>query len=142
MKIIAPAALAALQRGDAIVTGAVEVACDPAVRIWGGWHDITFDGRTFEGIGDRGLVQVTGGALGDAAQNITLRLSGIEPETLALLEAAEVSGASAVLWRLIFDQTGSYDAAFLNGIAWNLLNLAIVGWLYRRLRSNKPPSVA
>lgn len=35
----------------------------------------------------------------------------------------------------IFDMTGSYDAAFINGIAWNLLNLAIAGWLYRRLRS-------
>jgi MFS family permease len=34
----------------------------------------------------------------------------------------------------IFDQTGSYDAAFINGIAWNLLNLAIAGWLYRRTR--------
>ena len=37
----------------------------------------------------------------------------------------------------IFDMTGSYDAAFINGIAWNLLNLAIAGWLYRRLRSSK-----
>ncbi|MDQ7746687.1 MFS transporter [Hydrogenophaga pseudoflava] len=37
----------------------------------------------------------------------------------------------------IFDMTGSYDAAFLNGIAWNLLNLAIAGWLYLRLRSSK-----
>ncbi|WP_066263897.1 MFS transporter [Hydrogenophaga flava] len=35
----------------------------------------------------------------------------------------------------IFDMTGSYDAAFINGIAWNLLNLAIAGWLYRRVRS-------
>lgn len=34
----------------------------------------------------------------------------------------------------IFDMTGSYDAAFVNGIAWNLLNLAIAGWLYLRLR--------
>lgn len=34
----------------------------------------------------------------------------------------------------IFDMTGSYDAAFVNGIAWNLLNLAIAGWLYWRLR--------
>ncbi len=37
----------------------------------------------------------------------------------------------------IFDMTGSYDAAFINGIAWNLLNLAIAGWLYRRLRVSK-----
>ncbi len=32
----------------------------------------------------------------------------------------------------IFDATGSYDAAFVNGIAWNLLNVAIVVWLLRR----------
>ena len=29
----------------------------------------------------------------------------------------------------IFDLTGSYQAAFLNGIGWNLLNLAIASWL-------------
>ena len=29
----------------------------------------------------------------------------------------------------IFDLTGSYRAAFLNGIGWNLLNLAIAFWL-------------
>jgi MFS family permease len=34
----------------------------------------------------------------------------------------------------IFDLTGSYDAAFVNGIAWNLLNLAIVLLLLRRAR--------
>ena len=34
----------------------------------------------------------------------------------------------------IFDATGSYKAAFLNGIAWNLLNLAIAFYFYRRAR--------
>jgi MFS family permease len=34
----------------------------------------------------------------------------------------------------IFDLTGSYKAAFLNGIAWNLLNLSIASWLFLRLR--------
>jgi MFS family permease len=34
----------------------------------------------------------------------------------------------------IFDLTGSYRAAFANGIAWNLLNVSIVGWLLLRLR--------
>jgi hypothetical protein len=36
-----------------------------------------------------------------------------------------VSGAT-------FDLTGSYQAAFLNGILWNLLNLAIALALLRR----------
>lgn len=112
MKTIAPAALAALEAGDAIVTGAVEIACTPPVRIWGGYRPITFDGRTFEGVGDRGLVQVTGGALGDAAQNIELVLSGIDPETLALLDTSDVKGASAVLWRLIFDLSGTQLLGF------------------------------
>ncbi|HWS76524.1 MAG TPA: MFS transporter [Quisquiliibacterium sp.] len=35
----------------------------------------------------------------------------------------------------VFDLTGSYDAAFVNGIGWNLLNLSIAGWLFWRLRS-------
>ncbi|MGV3492539.1 MAG: MFS transporter [Ramlibacter sp.] len=35
----------------------------------------------------------------------------------------------------VFDLTGSYRAAFLNGIAWNLLNLAIVGSLLWRART-------
>ena len=32
----------------------------------------------------------------------------------------------------IFDWTGSYRAAFVNGIGWNLLNLSIAFWLLRR----------
>jgi MFS family permease len=35
----------------------------------------------------------------------------------------------------VFDVTGSYRAAFLNGIAWNLLNLGIALWLVMRSRS-------
>jgi MFS family permease len=34
----------------------------------------------------------------------------------------------------IFDLTGSYQAAFLNGIAWNLLNVLIAAWLLTRSR--------
>ena len=37
----------------------------------------------------------------------------------------------------IFDATGSYRAAFANGIAWNLLNVAVVVFLLMRLRKMK-----
>ncbi|MGE0752491.1 MAG: MFS transporter [Variibacter sp.] len=33
---------------------------------------------------------------------------------------------------VIFDLTGSYRAAFLNGLAWNALNVAIAVWLLKR----------
>jgi len=35
---------------------------------------------------------------------------------------------------LVFDLTGSYRAAFLNGLAWNLVNVAIMVWLLQRTR--------
>ena len=40
----------------------------------------------------------------------------------------------------IFDWTGSYRAAFVNGIVWNALNLAIVGFLIYRARTGRAPT--
>jgi len=37
----------------------------------------------------------------------------------------------------IFDWTGSYRAAFVNGIAWNLVNVGIVGFLLVRVRKSR-----
>jgi MFS family permease len=37
----------------------------------------------------------------------------------------------------VFDLTGSYRAAFLNGIAWNLLNVSIVTFLLYRVHGNR-----
>jgi MFS family permease len=37
----------------------------------------------------------------------------------------------------VFDLTGSYDAAFVNGIAWNLLNLAIATTLLLRVQRRR-----
>jgi MFS family permease len=37
----------------------------------------------------------------------------------------------------VFDLTGSYQAAFLNGIAWNLVNLSVVLFLLNRVRPGR-----
>ena len=43
----------------------------------------------------------------------------------------------------VFDLTGTYRAAFINGIAWNLLNVAIVGFLlYRASRLMRAGAMA
>jgi len=42
----------------------------------------------------------------------------------------------------IFDATLSYRAAFLNGFAWNLLNIAIAVWLLFRLLQQRSPRFA
>ena len=50
---------------------------------------------------------------------------------VSLVLMATVVGMALGGWMSgeIFDLTGSYQAAFLNGIAWNLLNMSIAGWL-------------
>jgi MFS family permease len=42
----------------------------------------------------------------------------------------------------LFDRTGSYQAAFINGIAFNLMNGLIVWWLLTRQNRRLPASVA
>ncbi len=39
----------------------------------------------------------------------------------------------------VFDLTGSYHAAFVNGLGWNLLNLSIASWLLMRWRRSVQP---
>jgi MFS family permease len=50
---------------------------------------------------------------------------------ISLVLTATVLGMAAGGWMsgVIFDMTGSYKAAFLNGIAFNLVNMAIAAWL-------------
>ena len=40
----------------------------------------------------------------------------------------------------IYDLTGSYRAAFVNGLVWNLANVAIVSWLLRRASPRPAPA--
>ena len=59
---------------------------------------------------------------------------------VSLVLMATVFGMAIGGWMsgAIFDLTGSYRAAFLNGIAWNLLNMSIAFWLllsHRRPRT-------
>jgi MFS family permease len=59
---------------------------------------------------------------------------------LGLILMATLFGMALGGWMsgVIFDLTGSYRAAFLNGLAWNLLNVAIAVWLIARPRWRAP----
>jgi MFS family permease len=53
---------------------------------------------------------------------------------LGIVLMATLGGMALGGWLsgLIFDLTGSYQAAFLNGLGWNLVNVSIVTWLMLR----------
>jgi sugar phosphate permease len=55
---------------------------------------------------------------------------------LGLVLMATLLGMALGGWMsgLIFDLTGSYQAAFLNGLGWNLINVSIMTWLLLRGR--------
>jgi hypothetical protein len=80
------------------------------IRLWGGYGDADLPSdagtSTFKGIGDRGIIQSSSGAIGGTAQNTTLALSGIEAAALDVLEPDEVKEASVVVRRLIYDSAG------------------------------------
>lgn len=106
MKSFSDDALAEIVAGTAIVAGAAEVLCDPPVRAWAGYEPRTIAGQSYTPVGDHGLAQVSGSALGGAEQNITLSLSGIDPALLPLLDASELRDAPTTLHRLIFKGDG------------------------------------
>jgi MFS family permease len=61
---------------------------------------------------------------------------------LGVVLMATLAGMALGGWLsgLIFDLTGSYQAAFVNGLAWNLLNVAIMLWLLLRPRRGLVPA--
>jgi MFS family permease len=64
---------------------------------------------------------------------------------VGLVLSATLAGMALGGWMsgVVFDATGSYRAAFLNGIAWNVLNAAIAVWLlWRSLRPGMAHPIA
>ena len=105
---IAPAALDAIERGDAIIAGAVEIlASDGPIRVWSGHGLQELDGEIYQPLADREIGIATGASLGGVAQNLTLTLSGLEPEVLKLLEAETLRFAPCRVMTLVWDSSGT-----------------------------------
>lgn len=107
MKDFGDAARMAIQENRALSVGAIRIDTQPdPLRVWGGYGDLEIDGETYVGIGDNGLVSVTSAALGGAEQNITLEMSGVDPEVLALYDMTSLRRAAVICYRLVFDSSG------------------------------------
>lgn len=107
MKSFTDLAMAAIGRADVIVGGATEILCDPPVRLWNGEGTVVLDGETYLGIGDRALAQISSSAVGGAAQGLSLSLSGVDPDVIPLLDAADLRGSAVASRRLVFDSSGT-----------------------------------
>lgn len=107
MKLITPEAIAAYRDSAAVIDGALYLATAPTpYAIWGGQAPLFIDGVEFSGIGAHMLCQDSSGALGGSEQNLTVQISGVEPEQMALVNMASLRRAPYVLYRITRDQTG------------------------------------
>lgn len=107
MKDFGTAAREAIAAGRAMSVGAVFIAVPgEPFAVWGGYGDLVIDGQTHTGLGDRGLVSSSSGAVGSGDQGVTLELSGIEPKVLELADTRAANRADVVVRRLIFDSSG------------------------------------
>jgi MFS family permease len=57
-------------------------------------------------------------------------------ERVGMVMMASLLGMAVGGWMpgYIFDRTGGYDVAFLNGLLWNTVPLIILGWIILRIR--------
>lgn len=74
---------------------------------------------------------------GSGVYAVTVVLPRVQAEFGVGRSEATLLGMALGGWMsgAIFDFTGSYRAAFINGIAWNLVNMAIVAALLYRART-------
>lgn len=107
MKSFSAETLAALASGDMIASGAVWFGLEEALGFWGGHGDLTLSERTFQGIGDAGLVTVSGGSLGGKAEGGELSLSGVDANIAGAVDWRSLRGKPATIYRLIFNGTGA-----------------------------------
>ncbi len=111
MKTYSDEAIAALAAGNVMTSGAVKIDLVDAFNVWGGAGTIQLtdggDPEDYIGIGQAGLVSVTGQQLGGTEDGIELRLSGVDASIVPIVEAAEIRGARVTIWRLMFDGSGT-----------------------------------
>jgi len=90
-----------------------------------------------------GLFQ--GGIVPSYALIVRERFPAAEAGTrVSLVLSSTLAGMALGGWLtgLVFDATGTYAAAIVNGLLWNALNLGIAAWLLGRDRGARPAALA
>lgn len=92
-------AIAAVTGEVAYRTVAVELVFDSApVRLTGSPHDITIDGHSFLGVGQLGSISIAEEASDLQSYSMSLALSGIPRDSVALAFVEPYQGRAATVW--------------------------------------------
>ena len=81
-----------------------------AVRLWNGYRDLVYDGNTFSPSGTFGAVSNVDEAVDLAAKGVSLTLSGIPSDVLALALTDNYQGRAIRIWLGVMDTSGALVA--------------------------------
>src|SRR5262249_22409287 len=112
-------------KGDVLSAGAVKILASDPIRVWGGAGVLTLDGEDYQGVGDSGMIMVTGAQLGGTEDGIDLSLSGVDPDLSDLATTNILKNARVTIWRLLFDGSGQalldaqvFERGRVDKVAW------------------------
>lgn len=108
MRALAAGALTQLQSDRVVISGAARFSFGATWRFWGGYGDLVMSGEgTFKPVGAQALLTPFNSEIGSAASGVELRLSALDPDVAASIEAEDYHQKSVVIWRLVFDEHGT-----------------------------------
>lgn len=103
MKTLPTEALDALDGRELVQAGAVKfVFPDSTLRMWSGYGDLTINGETYEGAGDKALIAPTSSSVGGANDGLSINVSGLDPVTAQLVEDTDYHQKPVTTYRLVF----------------------------------------
>lgn len=102
MKTFSDEALEVLAGREPIIAGAARFVFDQAYHFWSGFGTLQHDGAPHLGTGALALIMPHQSQLGGAAQGLSIRLSGIDPDIAQAFENENYHQKPCVISRLVF----------------------------------------
>lgn len=105
---------------------AVSIALPDPVYAWSGIGEITFDGKTFDGVGSLGGVSAISEQADGTASGLSLSLSGIDPDFTQYLIEQPYRGAQVDLYIGTLNEGFSEVASWKRLSRWRLNAVSVV----------------
>jgi|LakMenEpi03Aug12_release.lakeMendotaPanAssembly.Ray.scaffolds.fasta_scaffold01641_16 hypothetical protein len=106
MKTLNSSALAALESGECVIAGAVQLTFSTTYRFWSGVGDRTYDGQTFVGVDAPVLIVPITSEAGAGTDGVQIGVSALDTTIAASIDSENYHQKPAILWRWIFSADG------------------------------------
>lgn len=107
MRDISSTVIDLLDEGRVVLHAAYKIESSTPQRVWSGYGTITVAGESYVGIGATNLVCAITSEVGQAANPVTLGLSGVDPQWIPSAIEDDLRGKVVTIYTLYFDEDGT-----------------------------------